>query len=110
MSLIDKLRAARLSQVDADGHLYTIRRPTDAEAVSLAQSAGLDLVRQFVADWDHTELSLGIPGGSAVAVPFDAELWREWVADQPQVWGILAEAIIAAYSSHAEKRETDAKN
>lgn len=110
MSLADKLRAARLSQVVADGHTYSIRRPTDAEAVTLAQSSGLALVRQFVAGWDHTEISLGIPGGSGIVVPFDAELWAEWVSDQPQIWGVLSDAIIAAYAAHTEKREADAKN
>ena len=110
MNAIDKIRAARLSQVEADGHTYTIRRPTDAEAVTLSSSSGLGLVQKFVAGWDHTELSLDIPGGSPVAVPFDAELFAEWVADQPQVWGTLAEAIINAYNAHTAKRDAEAKN
>lgn len=110
MSLIDKLRAARQFQVTQDGHVYTLRRPTDAEAVSLNAATGLGLVQRFVTGWDHTELSLGIPGGSGAPVAFDADLWGEWVADQPHLWEPLAAAIIDAYTAHAARREDAAKN
>ncbi|MGL4480448.1 MAG: hypothetical protein ACRCVK_19770 [Aeromonas veronii] len=109
-SLIDKLRAARLSKVEAGGHAYTIRRPTDAEASTLSSASGLDLVKRFVVGWGHTELSLGIPGGTDQPAPFDADLWAEWVADQPALWGPLADAIVDAYTAHAAQREDAAKN
>lgn len=109
-TLADKLRAARISQTQADGHTYTIRRPTDAEAVTTGDGSPLEIVQRFVIGWDHTEVSLGIPGGSPIPAPFSAELWAEWVNDQPQLWAPLSAAIIDAYKRHAEARKQTAKN
>jgi len=109
-ALAEKLRAARRSVVVVAGHEYTVRRPTDAEAAQLAQATGLELVQRFVEGWNHTELSLGVPGGSGAPAEFSAELWREWVADNPQVWGALSDAIMAAYSAHIEQKADAVKN
>lgn len=108
--LIDKIRKARLNKVTVDGREYTIRRPTDAEAINLGNATPLDLVRRFVAGWDHTEITLGIPGGTGDAVPFDAALWATWVDDQPHLWAPISEAVMAAYQAHAQAREDAAKN
>lgn len=107
--LADKIRRARESQVEACGHTFTIRRPTDADAMSLGESTALDLVRRFTVGWNLTELDL-IPGGSGAAVDFDAEAFGEWVADQPEVIGGLITALFDAYKAHAAKREGAAKN
>lgn len=109
MSLIDKIRKARETGVEAGGRKFTIRRPTDEEAMTFSKSGLLDVVKKFVIGWELTELDL-IPGGNPVAVPFDAELFGEWVADQPEVWEPLGTAILEAYKSHTEKRESAAKN
>lgn len=108
-SLIAKLRAARERAVTVDGHRYTVRRPTDAEAMDLGGISGLALVRRFVTGWDLTELDL-IPGGGPEPVPFDPDLWADWVADQPGLWGPLTEAILQAYQDHSRARDDAAKN
>ncbi len=111
MSLIDKIRRAREVSVEAAGKQYTIRRPTDEEAITISRDGGslLDVVKRFTIGWSLQEIDL-IPGGSPVAVPFDAELFAEWVADQPQVWEPLGNAIMDAYKAHIERREAAAKN
>lgn len=109
-ALADKIKAARLSTVDVEGHKYTIRRPTKAEAFQLGDSTQLDVVHQFVVGWDHTELSLGIPGGTGASAPFDADVWAAWVDDQPAIWAPLFNAIMAAYTAHSERQEAAAKN
>lgn len=109
MNLIDKLRAAREFDLEAGGHTWRLRRPTDAEAATLSGSTPLDLVRRFVVGWSLKEIDL-IPGGSPTPAPFDAELWGEWVADQPGLWGPISGAVISAYAKHAEAREGAAKN
>lgn len=109
MSLIDKLRKSREFQVPAGSHTFTVRRPTDADVALLRSPAPLDFVNRFVIGWDLKELDV-IPGGGPDAVAFDALLWSEWVADRPQLWEPLAEAILGAYKTHAEAREVDAKN
>jgi hypothetical protein len=111
MSLTDKLISARQFTELVDGHTYTLRRPTDEEAIGLTSiSSSVGLVKRFVIGWDHTEISLGIPGGNPTPAPFSAELWSEWVADQPQVWPVLATAIVEAYQRHVAAREQTAKN
>jgi len=112
-SLVDKLRAARRFQVTEAGHAYTLRRPTDAEVAEMRRAgdvSALDLVRRYVVGWDHTELSLGLPGGGPEPATFDADLWAEWVADQPALWAPLSTAILDAYSRHDEARSSAEKN
>lgn len=108
-NLIAKIRAARETRVPVDGRVYTVRRPTDAEAMDLAGVGGLELVRRFVVGWDMTELDL-IPGGGPEPVEFDPLLWDVWIQDRPELWGPLTDAILKAYQEHARAREDAAKN
>jgi hypothetical protein len=111
MSLIDKIRAAREISVEANGHKFTIRRPTDEEAVRFsAEKIDLvNVVKRFTTGWDLHEIDL-ISSGSSVPVPFDPELFAEWAADNPEIWEPLGKAIMDAYTVHASKREAAAKN
>lgn len=111
MSLIDKIRKARETTVEAGGRTFTIRRPTDEEAMRM-RSNGDDLlviVKAFTVGWNLTELDL-IPGGGPEKVTFDSALFGEWVADQPAVWEPLGNAILDCYKAHADKRDAAAKN
>lgn len=111
MSLIDQLRKARESRIEVGEWVFTIRRPTDMEVIELQEQGGLNLrnALQFVTGWNLREIDL-IPGGAPDPVPFDAELFREWVADRPEVWSPLAEGIGDAYRRHAARMEADSKN
>lgn len=111
MSLIDKIRKAREVTVEAGGHSFTIRRPTDEEALRMG-SEGSDMfsiVRAHTVGWNLKELDL-IPGGGPEPVAFDSELFGEWLGDQPEVWQPLGEAILEAYKAHSDKRSTAEKN
>jgi hypothetical protein len=108
-ALADKIRKARESSVDAGGHRFTIRRPTDAEAMTLGEATIIDVARRFVVGWDLQEIDL-IPGGNPVAAQFDAEAFGEWVSDQPETLGVLSTAIVSAYQAHAAKRSNAEKN
>lgn len=107
MSLVEKMRKAREQVIELEGHRFTIRRPTDAEVA--CGPGPMDLVYQYVVGWDLKEIDL-FPGGSPVEAAFDAEVWREWVADQPTLWAPIFEAVQKAYSDHAAKLEDTAKN
>lgn len=111
MALIDKIRKAREIGVEADGRQFTIRRPTDEEAVRISRDNAdmLAIVKRFTIGWSLAELDL-VPGGGPEKVPFDADLFGEWVADQPAVWEPLAQAIMDAYKAHSDKREAAVKN
>lgn len=97
-------------RLEVEGHTYTLRRPTPAEAIGLADSTGLDLVHRFVVGWDHTELSLGFPGGTDRPEPFDADLWVAYVDRHPVLWKPLAESILDAYAVRRTALEDAAKN
>jgi hypothetical protein len=108
-ALIDKLRKSREIVIEAGGHKFTARRPTDAEAVDMQEPTPLLLVEQFVVGWDLLELDV-VPGGGPDPVPFDVDLWKTWIADQPDLWLDLAVPIMDAYKRHVELREDAAKN
>ena len=108
-ALIDNLRRAREFQVTAGGHAFTLRRPTDAEAIALGGSTPIDLVRRFVVGWNLAEMDV-IPGGGPEPAAFSSDLWAMWVDDRPDLWGVLSEAVFGAYKSHTEAREDAAKN
>lgn len=97
--------------VDADGHSFTIRRPTDEEALSLRGDdvTLVSIVKRFTIGWNLEEIDL-IPGGGPVKVAFDSDLFAEWVADRPDVWEPLGNGILEAYKAHSDKRSEAAKN
>ncbi|WP_333710373.1 hypothetical protein [Malikia spinosa] len=109
MSLIDRLRKAREIRIEAGGQVFTALRPTDMDMVGLIGADGYALLK-FVIGWEMTELDLGIPGGSGEAVPFQPDLFAEWIKDQPALWTPLIIAIKDAYAAHSERLEQAAKN
>jgi hypothetical protein len=109
MSLIDKIRKARETTVEAAGKPFTIRRPTDEEALQFRHLTLIEVVKRFTIGWDVVELDL-IPGGGPEKVPFDSDLFTEWVVDRPEFWVPLGNAIKDAYKAHADKRDAAVKN
>lgn len=115
-ALVEKIRRAREQRVTvevqgAGERDFTVRRPTDAEALGLRgdRVEVFALVCQYTVGWNLTELDV-IPGGDAQSVPFSAELFREWAADHPEVWRPIFDAVLDAYSQHRERLGADAKN
>lgn len=104
--LIARMRKARELDVEAGGRRFTVRRPTDMEAARLAN--GGDLL-DFVVGWDLKEIDL-VPGGGPDPVPFDGALFREWIADRPDLWQPVTDAVREAYAAHVRQREDRAKN
>lgn len=103
--LIEKIRRARQTRVTVEGKTFIVRRPTHKEAHFdfSGEALQLDLVEKLVVGWEGvTEIDL-IPGGDAVPVEFDRELFIEWIADKPQYWADLTAAITKEYTAHAEK-------
>lgn len=102
MSLIEKIKAARELNIDAGGYTFKTRRPTDLEVVEMRGQVvkHRDLLRRYVIGWvGVTELDL-IPGGTSLPVEFETELFMEWVADHPELWPPLANAIMDNYTQH----------
>ena len=109
MTLIEKIRKARQRQVEAGGFTFTVSRPTDIEAAKLGK-AGTSELLEYVTGWSKVyEFDL-IPGGSPQEVPWDKDVCREFLADRPDLWSPLVEAVLESYSQHVKTLEDNAKN
>ena len=108
INLIEKIRKARESTLTVNGHTFTIRRPTDIEMTQ--GGFGLEaMLDRFVVGWDVREIDI-VPGGMPEPVPFSSALFSEWIADRPEDWMEIANAIKQAYIDHTEKRSESVKN
>lgn len=137
MSLIDKLKKSRQTSIEIAGKTFTITRPTPMEAMTwltgtdgeqlspdktkaffedkfslnddtwrkIAQAA----LEQFVVDWSgFTELDF-YPGGTGMAVPFDRDLFLEWVKDHPVTVTSLGYHIFDLWLQYLYLRDDDIK-
>lgn len=111
-ALADKIAKARRFVREIEGWRLTLRRPTDAEAAQLFKDeiSNMDVATRFVCDWEGVKEADLIPSGSSDAAPFDADTWREVLADRPELWGPVTEAVINAWTDHNAKREGRQKN
>jgi hypothetical protein len=102
---IDKIRKARETNVEAAGFTFTVRRPTDMEVVDLRNKTLKqgDIMEQFVMGWAGVKEVDIIPGGTGIPVPFDTTLFMEWVADRPDLWAPLTDAILITYDNHQKR-------
>lgn len=109
MSLVDKIRKARESRVEAGGFTFIIRRPTELEIHELVGKP-IRALLPFVVGWEGVrELDI-IAGGNPHPLEFDAEACAAWLEDRIDLVAPLSKAIHDSYSTHAEKRETERKN
>lgn len=108
-ALIEKMRRARERTVPAGSHNFTIRRPTVADAERMNGKPPLEWLGKFVVGWDLKESDLDA-GGTDQPQPFDADVWAEWVEDQPEIWEPLTLAILALYREQRGLEEEAEKN
>lgn len=119
--LIVALRSARESWVDvAPGKRVKIRRPTEAEFPSFLRKteAGrgiaveLEHVQRHVVDWEgFTEADLlGPTVGVSDALPFDAAVWSEVVADHIDWMQAAAKALVQSIVDHMTAQADTAGN
>ena len=107
--LIEKLRKAREQTVEAGGFTFTVRRPTDIEAIAM-HGQPVERMLRFVVGWQGVKEIDLIPGGAPVAVEFDTALATEWLADRPDLIEPLTSAIRDAYRAHVKSMEDAGKN
>ena len=108
-SAIERRIAARQSTVEAGGHTFTLRRPTEFEKVRHGGLSLLDYLCEFIDAADLTEADL-FAGGTSEPVAFDRALVRDWLYDQPDLWKPLTEALAALVSAHDARVEAELKN
>lgn len=108
----EKLRKAREFKKTFDGLTLRLRRPTEREygQMERAREGHLAFAERFVVDWEGvTEADLWASGG-AEAVPFDLDVWHEYIADRHELWEPISKAIAEAFQKYFDEREERAKN
>jgi len=121
MSLIDKIRKARQQNVAIDGHVYTVRRPTEMEALPcfIESIKGENnkqklfriqkfLVSNFVDDWDLQEIDL-YPGGPPIKAEFDKDVLMEYLSDRQETFAALANEILNIRQDYLDSQAADEK-
>ena len=101
MGLAEKIRKSREERVEAGGHLFIVRRPTDLEMMTLRGNGSLDRMLPFVVGWENVREIDILPGGDPHPLAFDAEACAEWLSDRPDLLEVVVEKIMAAYRRHA---------
>lgn len=98
---IARLKKARESRLEVGAFAFVIRRPTVAEIAKLRRAAvDLEFTTQFVVGWEGVNESDLIPGGDPEPVAFNAEVFRLWIQDRPDLWGPISKEVIESYKRY----------
>jgi hypothetical protein len=110
---LQALRKGRLHWCElAPGRRVQFRRPLETEMHRFLGGVLVEHVCEYVCAWEgFTEATLlGDAVGSSDTLPWDAELWAEYVRDHSDVTALVARAIADALEAHLKAREAAAKN
>lgn len=109
-TLRKKMLAAREQWVDVGRFGFLVRRPTEMQITRWRGNEALEvtftIVAECVVGWRGvTEADL-VPGGSDDQMPFDADAYRMWAEDRPDVWQPLAEAVMRLVDENRKRLES----
>ena len=110
MSLLDKLRAAREVRKPIGAHTFVFRRPTDLDMARWRGRPDHADLFKFVVGWDGVNEIDIIPGGDPHPAPFSPDLLTEWLSDRLDLYGPLAEAVLATYTDHKASQQAAVGN
>jgi hypothetical protein len=105
----DALRALREQRrfwVDLQGGLRVqLQRPLEAEMPRFTAGVQVEDVAACAVDWaGFTEASLIGPAGNSEPLPFDADLWGEYVRDNLDAVQACANALAEAITAHLQRK------
>ena len=111
-TLAEKIRASRMLTIEIGHMRFFARRPSIEEFGAIYQDGTKDpdMARRFVTGWEGVRECDLLRGGSEELVPFDADLWREAVADLPGVWRDICAALVKATRDHWDAVDINRKN
>lgn len=110
-ALAEKLRKARTLSVEVDGFTFHVLRPTPLEfSEKLSGGKFARGVMSLIVGWEGvSELTmLGI--GTPHPLPFDAEACAEWLSDHPEIYNVIAKAVIDGFDERMRNLEGAEKN
>jgi hypothetical protein len=110
MSLVEKIRKARETKVEAGGFTFVIRRPTALEMAEMpAISRGRAIV-PFVIGWEGVREIDVIPGGDPHPLAFSADVCAEWLGDRLDLLSPLATAVFDSFTAYQSRIEGEKKS
>jgi hypothetical protein len=104
-----QLLKSRESVVEVGRIKFTITRPTEMALVRMRSGTdgqveiNLKSIKEYVTGWEGVLESDLIPNGASDVVPFDRDLFKHWIEDQPKYWEPLIVGIgksVDAYEKH----------
>ena len=104
-----RFQKGRESMIVAGRYSFTVRRPTQLEVVRLMADGGnvsIETACRHVVGWGGVQESDLLPGGDPEPVEFDGDLFAAWIADQPDLWGVIVKGVVDAVRQHEEAVET----
>lgn len=107
---LERRLAARQRIVPVGGKQVTLRRPTEYEKVRHGHLPLLEYVCQFVDACPLSEADLFDGGSAEIDVPFEREVFQDWIQDKPDMWKPLAEALGEMVKQHDEASAAAVKN
>lgn len=110
MSLVDKIRKARETEVEAGGFTFVIRRPTGLEVAEMSAVSRGRAVLPYVIGWKGVREIDVIPGGDPHPLAFDAEVCAEWLGDRLDILAPLATQVFESYAAHLKAIEEQKKS
>lgn len=110
MSLVEKIRKARETTVEAGGFKFTIRRPTALEVAEMPATSRGRAVLPYIIGWEGVREIDVVPGGAAHPLPFDAAACAEWLGDRIDILAPLATQVFDAYAAYISRLEDQKKS
>jgi len=110
--LLSRLRAARGTRIPSRGVTFIGRRPTAMEMAEMRSGVVRqgDLITRFITGWEGLREMDLVPGGGPDPVPFDAELFAEYIADHPEHWENIVKGVRDEYDAYEARLEESLKN
>ena len=102
--------AARQRIVELSGKQITLRRPTEYEKVKHGGLPLLEYICQFVDACQLTDADLFDGGSPDLEVPFDRDVFQDWLFEKPDLWKPLADALNDMVAQHEQARSEAVKN
>jgi hypothetical protein len=115
---IEQLRKSRRRDVTVGRWTFTVEvLPTDA-LFALMQGPeredplllGAKICKECVVGWSGVLERDIVPSGTDDPLPFNRDLFREWVADRDDLWDPIANTMYSARTDLHANREADTKN
>lgn len=110
--LVARMRRQREVRIPVGKFTFIARRPTDVEALELhaKESTLAEMARRFVTGWENVVEDDVAGGGGTTVVAFAPQIWDEWCADRPDLWGPIANRVLEVYELHAKEVQAAAGN